>query len=142
MLRSAQNCKKMHFLRQFKDRKIVCHKIKRNNKHNTLHCVSIQVFLKNRFSWTIPLSERTLWCLIDAPPTNFFFQHFSSQGIFVLTPLSVKFWEKFHSTCNHEKQVPSGYHHNGFVAIHVFRHILLLWDLSTLCVVDHLWALI
>ena len=37
---------------------------------------------------------------------------------------------------------PPGYHHNGFVATHTFGHmitlILLLRDLSTLCVVDHL----
>ena len=37
---------------------------------------------------------------------------------------------------------PPGYHHNGFVATHARGHmitlILLLWDLSTLCVVDHL----
>ena len=40
---------------------------------------------------------------------------------------------------------PPGYHHNGFVATHALGHmkhhitlILLLWDLSNLCVVDHL----
>ena len=34
---------------------------------------------------------------------------------------------------------PPGYHHNGFVATHDYiTLILLLWDLSTLCVVDHL----
>ena len=46
---------------------------------------------------------------------------------------------------------PPGYHHNGFVATHALGHmmyivfmityitlILLMWDLSTLCVVDHL----
>ena len=67
---------------------------------------------------------------------------------------------------------PTAYHHNGFVETHALGHmmygytllvtkvvvitgrvhcfhdciwitlILLLWDLSTLCVVDHLWPLI
>ena len=45
---------------------------------------------------------------------------------------------------------PPGYHHNGFVATHALGHtmygdhmlILFLWELSTLCVMDHLWSLI
>ena len=31
---------------------------------------------------------------------------------------------------------PPGYYHNGFVATDALGH--MMWDLSTLCVVDHL----
>ena len=34
---------------------------------------------------------------------------------------------------------PPGYHHNGFVATHALGHMMYGWDLSTLCVVYHLW---
>ena len=35
--------------------------------------------------------------------------------------------------CNHENNVPSGYHHNGFAATHAFGHMMYM---------DHLWPLI
>ena len=42
--------------------------------------------------------------------------------------------------CNHENNVLS--HVFSWLDLYIRSNILLLWDLSTLCVVDHLWPFI